>query len=156
MIGFAAAAVVHFGTFAGSPIRPAHPLFWGLHFGVFPLFILMVLRLRAWQGESRGALDIAGRRLRWRELRPWFPSWATTLGILLFAYAAVNFLAASHLGRSAQAVASRGAQLPPEQAGYVMRAFSGHWLVFYGLPTLFFLFVPAAARPASPTPEAAV
>lgn len=42
------------------------------------------------------------------------------------------------------------------QAVYTTRAFSGHWLVFYTLPALFFLFVPADARPATESPEAAV
>ena len=30
-------------------------------------------------------------------------------------------------------------------------AFSGHWLIFYAMPAIFFTFVPADARPAIST-----
>lgn len=72
------------------------------------------------------------------------PVWVPPLVVVLFAYVMVNFLlATSHLpARGAATVPS------PAEATYTVRAFSGHWLIFYALPTLFFTFVPRDARPA--------
>jgi hypothetical protein len=67
----------------------------------------------------------------------------------------LNFmLASSHLAAAGHAAA--GQQMDPEQARYTVRAFSGHWLVFYAMPTLFFLFVPPGAQPKESVSQAAV
>jgi len=155
LTGLVTSILVHLGSYTRSAIRPEHPLFWGLHVGLFPLFFLMVWRLRAWQGRRRGVLGLGGRQLRWRELLAYFPPWARVLATLLFLYVGVNFFVAiSHLPTGA--TVTMGEPVTPERARYTVRAFSGHWLVFYGLPTLFFLFVPRDARPPEITSEAAV
>ncbi len=151
LVGLAIAATVHFGTYVGQVLSPDHPLFWGLHIGIFPLFFVFVLRLRAWQDVRRGALGMRQSQLRWRELLAYVPGWVPPLVVLLFAYAMVNFFRSiGHLPPKGS-----GTPLTAAQAVYTTRAFSGHWLVFYTLPTLFFLFVPADARPAAQSPEAA-
>ena len=151
-LGLATAAVVHFGTYFGRALNPEHPLFWGLHIAIFPLFFAFVLRLRPWQGAERGAFGLKQRQLRWRELLPFFPPWAAPAVVLLFAYVMANFfLSISHLPPKGS-----GTLLTDAQAMYTTRAFSGHWLIFYTLPALFFAFVPADARPATATPGAAV
>ena len=143
-VGFTVAALVHFGSYVGHTIRPENPLFWLLHIGIFPLFLVMVLRLRAWQTSRRGMFGFRRAQLRWRELLAYVPVWVPPLVVLLFAYVMVNFLlATSHLpSGGGPAVES------PADAIYTVRAFSGHWLIFYALPTLFFTFVPPDARPA--------
>jgi hypothetical protein len=145
VVGLLLAAAVHASTFAPVPLNPDHPLFWLLHVGIFPLFFLMMWRLRAWSEQRRGLLGLPTARLRWRELLSYLPAWAIGLAVLLFVYAGVNFMSAMpHL--SAGASGGSGV-ISPEQARYTVRAFSGHWMIFYAVPTLFFLFVPASARP---------
>ena len=137
------AAVVHFGTYVGRPISASHPLFWLLHVAIFPLFIVFVLRLGAWQGERRGAFGLKQRRLRWGALRPYFPRWVPPLVALLFVYVLGNFFF------SVLHMPTKGSRTPLTDAHmvYMVRAFSGHWLIFYTLPALFFAFVPWNARP---------
>ena len=152
LFGLCLAIAVHFGTYIGAPLDPNNPLFFGLEIAIFPLFFVFVYRIRAWQGVRRGMFGLKRSSLRWREMLPYFPTWVPPLFGLLFGYAIVNFLLAiSHLP-------PKGATGPltAAQALYTVRAFSGHWLVFYALPTLFFLFVPADARPPAESTEAAV
>ena len=86
------------------------------------------------------------RRLRWRAILPYLPQWAIAVGAVLFVYATVNFfLAFNHMPqRGPVGVGTR--TMDPEQARYLVRAFSGHWLMFYAIPTLYFLYVPSAPR----------
>ena len=148
--GFTIAALVHFGSYVGHTIRPENPLFWLLHIGIFPLFFALMVRLRAWQASRRGIFGFPRARLRWRELMAYVPGWVPPLVVLLFAYVMVNFLlATSHLPSRGVAGAES-----PEEAIYTVRAFSGHWLIFYALPSLFFTFVPADARPATAAQDA--
>ena len=144
LVGVLIAAAVHASTFTSAPLPPEHPLFWIMHVGIFPLFGAMVWRLRAWSEQAKGPLGIPTTRLRWQELLSYLPAYAIALGGLLFAYAMVNFLLAmSHLPSGHGGGGSVGAG----DGRYVVRAFSGHWLIFYTLPMLFFLFVPSSARP---------
>lgn len=149
--GFTVAALVHFGSYVGHTIRPENPLFWLLHFGIFPLFFALMFRLRAWQTSRRGLFGFRQRQLRWRELIAYVPVWVRPLVVLLFAYAMVNFiLATAHLPSRGTAAGES-----PAEAIYTVRAFSGHWLLFYAVPTLFFIFVPPDARPARAAEDAA-
>ena len=146
LLGLTLAIAAHASTFTSDPMRPEHPLFWMLHIGIFPLFFAMMLRLRAWSDVIPGRIGRARSRLRTNELKPYFPPWAFTLGAILFAYAIVNFfLAGSHLPSSHHV---RATPVSLEQARYTVRAFSGHWMIFYAVPALFFTYVPASARPA--------
>ena len=151
VFGLTASAIVHFGTYLGRGLSPDYPLFLALHIGIFPLFFAFVWRLRAWQSVRRGFLGFKQRRLRWRELLGYFPSWVPPLVLLLFAYAMLNFfLSVAHLPAGGTET-----QLTDAQAMYTARAFSGHWLIFYTLPTLFFAFVPTDARPTADNPDSA-
>lgn len=136
LIGFVAAAVIHFGTYAGRGLRTENPLFFLLHLGIFPLFFIFVFRLRAWNRISSGAFGLNTRSLEWRELLPYFPAWVIGLAVVAWVYVFLNFfLSVAHLP-------ARGAS----DTVLLTRAFSGHWLVFYLLPALFFAYVPADAR----------
>jgi len=151
LFGLALSTAVHFGTYLGASVDPDNPLFWGLHMGIFPLFFAFVYRLRVWRVQ-KGVFGLQHSRLRWRELLAYVPGWVPPLVVLLFAYVMVNFfLSISHLPSKGSTLS-----LTTAQAMYTTRAFSGHWLAFYALPTLFFLFVPADARPAEESIGAAV
>lgn len=144
-LGLTVSALVHFGSYTGHTISPDSPLFWLLHIAIFPLFFVLVFRLRAWQGSQHGVFGLRRSRLRWRELAAYLPPWVPPFVVVLFAYVMVNFIVAtSHLP-------SRGVPAVPSaaEAIYTVRAFSGHWLIFYAIPTLFFTFVPPEARPAT-------
>lgn len=143
------ASVVHVSTFTAFSMSPSNPLFWILHVGIFPLFFAMVFGLRKWSETRAGTFGFKSRQLRWRELLVYLPPWAVKLGAILFAYAMANFLlSVSHLPSGAHASATSVQAMDTEQARYLVRAFSGHWLVFYAVPTLYFLFVPSTAAPA--------
>jgi hypothetical protein len=145
LLGLAVAAAVHLGTYVGRGLDPDHPLFWLLHVGLFPPFFVFVFRLRAWTSARRGAFGLKQQALRWRELLPYFPAWVIALVSLLFFYTMANFLLSiGHLPTKGSGVPLTGAQ-----SVYMVRAFSGHWLLFYALPALFFTFVPQDARPIS-------
>jgi len=146
------AVAVHVGTYVGVPLDPNNPLFWGLHIAIFPLFFAFVFRIRRWQSVRKGVFGLKRSTLRWRELLQYVPAWVPPVVALLFAYAMVNFLLSiGHLPPKG----STGS-LSADQAMYTTRAFSGHWLIFYTLPTVFFLFVPADARPADERTEVSV
>lgn len=154
LTGLLIAGAVHASTFAPSTLSSDHPLFWVLHIGIFPLFIPMVFRLQKWTASTPGILGIRTSRLRWRALLPYFPRWAAGLGVILFTYASLSFMLAwTHVAAAGHAAA--GQAMDPERARYTVRAFSGHWLLFYAMPTLFFLFVPANAEPGESASQAA-
>ena len=131
-------AVVHAGTHVGSGRSPGAPLFIGLHLGIFPVFIALLLRSRSWQRQRSGPFGLSYRQLDWREWQPFLPAWAPGVVAILGAYAFANFFfAAVHLPlRGTSAVQTH------DQSVYMARMFSGHWLVFYALPLLFFTYVP--------------
>jgi membrane protease YdiL (CAAX protease family) len=137
--GFLLSLAVHALTFVGVAAQEYSGAVWALHIGVFPLFFPFVWQMRRWQ---------EGRRLHWRQLLRYLPRWALVAAPALFVYTGVNFmLAMSHLPERSESSVAAGHVETHEERLYTVRAFSGHWLVFYALPTLFFLFVPAGARP---------
>ena len=146
MLGFLASLAIHESTFTASSLTPDNPLFWAMHAGIFPLFFPMVWGLRKWSETRTGIFGMETRRLRWRAILPYLPQWAIAVGAVLFVYATVNFfLAFNHMPqRGPVGVGTR--TMDPEQARYLVRAFSGHWLMFYAIPTLYFLYVPSAPR----------
>ena len=137
--GFVLSLAVHGLTYVGVAAQEFSGAVWALHVGVFPLFFPFVWQLRRWQ---------QGRRLLWRQLLRFMPRWALVAAPVLFVYAGLNFLLAmSHLPERTENAIGGSTMGTREERLYTARAFSGHWLVFYGLPSLFFLFVPPAARP---------
>ena len=143
------AIVVHASTFTAYSMSPSNPLFWILHIGMFPLFIWMILGLRKWSEVQIGPFGFKSSRLRWRELVGYFPPWIVKLELILGAYVMINFLlAVSHLPAGAHLSSGAARSMDPEHARYLVRAFSGHWLIFYSAPTLYYLLVPPAAVPA--------
>ena len=136
--GFIVALVVHVATFTPYSMSPANPFFWILHLGIFPIFIPTVLGLRRWSDVRSGFLGFKTSRLRRREILAFLPKWSVRAAALLFAYTFINFaLSSGHLPSGNHG--STSIPLDPEQARYLVRAFSGHWLFFYAVPAIYFL-----------------
>ena len=139
LLGIATAAIIHFETYFGISIDPNDPLFFLIHIAVFPLFFVFMFRARRWWG-GRG-LFVRWEARRAREVLKFFPLWVYPVVVLLFIYTFLNFLL------SVQHLPEHSSHLTGSQERYLVRAFSGHWLFFFSLPTIFLGFVPRDARP---------
>ena len=136
-------------------------MFWILHLGVFPLFLAMMIsvtkqdssRLTAAEQQQR---SVSARLFAPRNsatsiltlIRP-LPTWARAVVVAVFIYVGANFMASiRHLPQKGD----EGRTMSGEQVNelevdrYTARAFSGHWLIFYLLPALHFLYKPAQTR----------
>jgi hypothetical protein len=116
-IGLLLSIGVHIASLFGLTI-PGGKAVWSLHIGIFVVWLPAVLvATRANRGRPQGDL--------WKQVLAGCPSWMRMAGYGLFAYAIVNF---------AWFVLTTGSH--PEQGGdpspFVLRGFSGHWMVFYG------------------------
>ena len=143
--GFFAALVVHCLTFAQVDVQSAYPYVWLLHVGCFVVFFPFVFIARSEFGAKPS----------FSQLRAMLPIWAAALLFGTFAYAIVNFgLFVLHSEGGAPSESNGVFVLKNHgnvirqlseaeyhlQRAYVIRGFSGHWLVFYLVPALFFLF----------------
>lgn len=157
LLGLFGAMVVHTATFTSFSLSPDNPIFWILHIGIFPVSLSMVFSLTKWSERRRGPFGLPTSRLRWRELRAYLPPWTVVAGKILLVYVVINFLLTMlHLSAANHAAAGATPALDPEQARYTVRAFSGHWLMFYTVLTLYYLFVPPTALSTDSARQAAV
>ena len=115
-IGFILSLIIHLSTFFGPGISVTNPLTLALHLGLFVVFIPFIISARR----------SVGRRMTLSVLREILPSWAVLAMILLFVYAVINFLLLFMGGL--------------ETGTPIARGFSGHWLVFYFTPFVYFMF----------------
>jgi hypothetical protein len=152
--GLLASAGVHLATFVpGLPISMGQVGF--LHVVLFVPFVAMILKARAI--PSPGAPRAEAQRALLRLV----PARVKVAAVALFAYAILNFaLATSQLGgarpqeRDGRYFRAHGGQAAEEISAeeharlqhLELRAFSGHWLLFYGLPTIFFGWVEPGSR----------
>lgn len=121
---------VHVASLLGLQI-PGGELVWGLHLGIFVVWIPAVLVAnRVTQGRPQIAY--------WKIVLSGCPLWMRYAGYVLFAYAIANFIwfmtlgePQPHHGNGGEAVAIHG--------------FSGHWLLFYG--AAFAIFYSAYRNP---------
>ncbi|HEX6537332.1 MAG TPA: hypothetical protein VF041_22310 [Gemmatimonadaceae bacterium] len=140
LTGFLLSLAAHAASYHGVAVQERVPAVWGLHVGIFVVFVPFVFALRRWQRKGQ---------LRWRQLLPYFPVWVRVAAPALMAYTMANFFAASSHLPSGGELSTNSASAAEEQV-YTLRAFSGHWLIFYALPALFFMYVPAEAGPTEP------
>ena len=147
LAGLALSLAVHLLSYVGVAAQTVVPAVWVLHVAIFPPFLVLLLRMMRWRGPRDG--PFSSRPFQWRALLPFFPRWVAPLVVVLFVYVFVNFFwAGAHLpGRGTAPTIGDGSA--HEIAVYTMRAFSGHWLVFYLVCALFFLYVPSDADPRS-------
>jgi len=136
---------VHVSAVLGIDLMQAWPQLWGLHVGVFVVFLPFVLVCRR----------LFGRKPSLQVLRATWPTWLIVPGAVLLVYVAFNFALTMHTLVDGSA-AVRDGQYVLQIHGHVVRAitasqyqagkasearlFSGHWLFFYFLPFAFFAF----------------
>jgi hypothetical protein len=145
-IGLAVAVTVHVLTFFPDKaiVTSDSPLF-ALHVGIFVVLAPLVLAQRKLFGTARPG---------WREQLSVFPRWAQVVIKLAVAYAVVNF--ALFLFTQGGTPEISGGQFVLMNHGtfiralneqeynlarsHVTRGFSGHWIIFYLVPMLYFWF----------------
>jgi hypothetical protein len=156
--GLTSSAVVHVLTFVpGVPIAMRHV--WFLHVVVFVPFITMIGRAIQ-LGRSRG-MD---QRTFQRELVGLVPRRVRLVAIVGFVYMLVNFalsivrIGGSPLAKDGHYYTANHGTITREisEAEYrrlesvEVRGFSGHWMVFYGIPLIFFAWAEPRAMASSP------
>jgi hypothetical protein len=122
--GFVAGAVLHLATFTRFPPESAAALALVLFAGAFALLVALIVRLREVGAPARGRGAI--RVVEWRALLALIPGGARRAGAAVVAYVLLN-LALSLL-------------LTDDGVGSV-RLLSGHLLLFYLIPLMYFRFV---------------
>ena len=145
LAGFVAALVVHIAALTGIDVEDKFPAVWGLHVGIFVVFIPFVF-------SSRKTL---GPKPTFAQIRAAFPIWVVGLGICIFAYMVVNFalfMLKTEGGNPSIVdgkfvLMNHGALIRELSAAEYstfkaneVRGFSGHLLVFYFVPFAYFMF----------------
>jgi hypothetical protein len=118
------------------------PSVWLLHVGIFVVFVPLVFASRARTASTGGT-----------SLRDVFPGWPGIVMGAVMAYAFVNFVLFMQSNEGTPLVRGGVYLLKHETRGLLhiseaqyhahkaleIRGFSGHWLVFYLAPALYFL-----------------
>lgn len=116
-VGLLLSLGVHVASLLGLRV-PGGELVWSLHIGIFVVWFPAVLvAARANRGRPQ--------REYWKTVLSGCPPWMRYTGYVLFAYAVANFFWVMATGES-----RHGLKNFDEVSA--IRAFSGHWLVFYG------------------------
>ena len=130
-IGFVLSLMAHVASLVGIQLPGGQAVF-GLHAGIFAVWIPTMITM------MRVGLQGASRRDMWKVALRGCPTWMQRAAVALFIYALVN------LGLSI-ATTANGPQPSGESPPAVIRAFSGHWLLFYGMA--FAVLYSATRRP---------
>lgn len=121
-LGFLVSLAVHIVALAGH-LPPGGERIFVMHAGIFVIWfpaIIVSMRLNyAQRGRSRWSGWSS-----WKQMLGGCPPWMTYATYALFAYAFLNFFLAT--GRS-----GHGSSFGLDSQ--TLRAFSGHWMLFYGL-----------------------
>ena len=134
--GFVASAALHLATF--TPFPPAHAAAVALVLfaGAFVLLAALIVRLRETATPARGQGTI--RMVEWRSLVALIPPGARRAGVAVLVYVLMN-LALSLF-------------LIDDSVGSV-RLLSGHLLLFYLIPLMYFRFVEPRLRDGGDPPH---
>jgi hypothetical protein len=127
--GFAASAALHLATFTPFPPPIAAALALGLFAGAFVLLAAMVVRLRDAGAPAGGQGTL--RVVEWRRLLGLLPEGPRLAGLGVVAYVVMNLGLSLFVG--------------DEGTGSV-RLLSGHLLLFYLIPLMYFRFVEPRLR----------
>ena len=117
--GLALSIGAHCMVLAGVPI-PGGKLVWGLHVGIFVVWIPTVL-------TSMRTTRYANRKDFWKIALAGCPLWMRRGFYVLFGYGILNFVVFMATTAN-QPKQQRIGDTPPS----VVRGFSGHWMIFYG------------------------
>ena len=136
LTGFILALAAHIAAICGVDVGGRYPFVWGLHFGVFIVFIPIFFSMKR----------TFGAKPTMAQIRDEFPRWVVVLGICMMAYTLVNFLlfALNTAGGSPSIkdgkylLLNHGTLIREiSESEYrqfmanIARGFSGHWLFFY-------------------------
>lgn len=113
--GLVLSSVVHLYALAGKE-NPFGGLAWGLHVGIFVVWLPAVLAIRDLTKDFKQK-DV------WKAALRGCPAWMTRLTYFFLAYAFVNFFLFLYLEHT-------GAETAPKEIA-TFRGFSGHWMAFY-------------------------
>ena len=134
--GFFLALAAHIAAICGVDVGGRYPFVWGLHLGIFIVFIPMTFSMKKTLGAKPAMAQI----------RAEFPRWVVLLGAGMMAYTLINFLLF--------ALNTQGGSADLQDGKYVLhnhgklireiseseyrqcmanfaRGISGHWLFFY-------------------------
>ena len=128
--GFAASAALHLATFTPLPPAYAAAVALGLFAGAFALLAALIVRLREAGAPARGQGAI--RMVEWRRLVAVIPQGPRRAAMAVIAYVLMNLVLSLLL-------------LGDEDVGSV-RLLSGHLLLFYLIPLMYFRFVEPRLR----------
>ena len=144
LTGFFASLLIHLTTFLGIDPAKHVPWVWGLHLGIFIVFIPMLL-----------VQGLTPKKEFWNKFFALMPIWARYAIKAFFAYALINFALFFFLSKGGVPEVREGKyvlhnhgdvirELSEDeyelQKSYVVRGFSGHWMVFYLIPALYFWY----------------
>jgi hypothetical protein len=116
--GLVLSLTVHILSFFGNQFG-GNALFMGLHVGIFPLWIPIVLIAQKMSGGAR-------RKDFWKIALSGCPPWMRNMTYGFFIYAIVNF--AIFIVLSMMHPQPKGGGAPTAE---VLHGFSGHWMAFY-------------------------
>jgi len=116
--GLVASLAVHVLSLFGMSVG-GNGLFFGLHIGIFPLWIPVTLITRKMMAGAR-------RQDFWKIALSGCPSWMRYMTLGFLGYAFLNF--AIFIGLVLMHPPPKGAAAPPAE---VLHGFSGHWMAFY-------------------------
>jgi hypothetical protein len=128
-VGFAASAALHLSTFTPFPPAYAAAIALVLFVAAFVLLAAMIVRLRESGAPARGQGTV--RVVEWRVLLAHIPEGPKRAGVAVIAYVLMNLALCLLLG--AEGAAS-------------VRLLSGHLLLFYLIPLMYFRFVEPRMR----------
>jgi hypothetical protein len=129
-LGFAASAALHLATFTPFPSAYAAAVALLLFAGAFVLLAALIVRLREADAPARGQGAI--RIVEWRRLLALIPEGPRRAGGAVIGYVLMNLVLSLVL-------------LGDEGVGSV-RLLSGHLLLFYLIPLMYFRFVEPRLR----------
>jgi hypothetical protein len=115
-VGLSLSLWVHIGALLGRRVAPEE-YFWGLHVGIFVVFIPAVLSMNGITGGTR-------RKADWKVMLRFAPPWMFYTVYTFFAYAFLNFA----FFMITSSFSHQNGGNPPFP---VWRGFSGHWMLFY-------------------------
>ena len=162
MLGFGLSLITHLATYLGVNVARHVPFVWLLHVGIFLGVVAMLIDAPS---KAVGDWSDTGPNY-WRGFFDPMPGWVRYLSYGLFAYVVINFVLFLVLSREGSPDVLNGkyvlridgkaeeervvreitlAEYDLREAR-ILRGFSGHWLIFYLCPALFFWYSEKEAR----------
>lgn len=133
---FVLSLIVHTAAWMGVDVERQFPFVWGLHIGIFVMIVPMMIAMEITSVDDkarlRGSRSGITSFVTGMAKRP-VPDFVNVMFGGFFYYIVVNFMLNWLMGFFG---IGDGMSSP----GFAMRMFSGHWMFFYLLPTLYFWY----------------